>query len=241
MKKIIIITTLLLTAKSFSQNSDLLRLWYLTKVTIDDTDYIPSDYGYYPDLDIKEINNYYFITLADPMNIFCETFIENFQTNPDSFTVDQNSWAFINFQTCMDNPDGPCSTIYGKHSEIYYDIFLPFNYIINQNGDEFTLEITNSEGNHAYYSSIPLSQPEFSKSLLTLYPNPVTDILHISSTDIISKVSVYDIQGKVIKTISEINSNTSKTDLSRLQNGVYFISVVSENGEKLTKKVVKKG
>jgi hypothetical protein len=51
---------------------------------------------------------------------------------------------------------------------------------------------------------------------------------------------VYDIQGKVIKTVSGINSNTSKINLSSLQNGVYFISVVSENGEKLTKKVVKK-
>ena len=239
MKNIIFFIVLLLTLKGYSQNNDLVRTWHLTKVTVEGINYIPEDYGYFPDLKIGEHSGEYSIALADPVHIDCSALIESFQTNPDSFIIVQ-SWLCLPDHTCMGYPDDPCTTIYGKHSEIYYYIDLPFNYIINQNGDEFTLEITNSEGNHAYYSSIPLSQPEFSQPQLTLHPNPVSDALHIHSTDIISEVSVYDIHGKVIITVSGINSNTSKTDLSRLQNGVYFISVVSENGEKLTKKVVKK-
>jgi hypothetical protein len=58
--------------------------------------------------------------------------------------------------------------------------------------------------------------------------------------DIINKVSVYDIQGKVIKTVSGLNSNTSEINLSSLQNGVYFVSITSENGGVLTQKIVKK-
>src|SRR5690606_27047789 len=154
---------------------------------------ISTDYGYFPDLIIDEYSGMYSIALADPMNIDCSTLIENFQTNPDTFTIDQNSWLCIPFHTCMDGPEGPCAIIYGKHSEIYYDINLPFSYIIEQNGDDFTLEIVNTEGNHAYYSSIPLSVDEFSQPQLTIHPNPVKDILHINSTEIISEASVFDI------------------------------------------------
>ena len=241
MKKIIIITTLLLTAKSFSQNSDLFRLWYLTKVIIDNTDYIPSDYGYYPDLDIQynDSLNLYSFVLADPDRIVISCGIEDFFSNPDSFILDQ-AWFELSTALCYDGPDGPCTTIYGKHAEMYLDIFTPFNYIINQNNGEFTLEIVNTEENHAYYSSIPLSQPEFSQEQLTLHPNPVSDVLNINSTDIISKVSVYDIQGKVIKTVSGLNSNTSKINLSTLQNGVYFIKVQTKSGASKLRRLVKK-
>ena len=188
-------------------------------------------------MDIK--NDKYNLTLADPNHITISDDIKEFFTEPDSFTLYQG-WFEMPTAMCYDGPDGPCTTIYGKHSEIYYDIVLPFNYIIEQNGDEFSLEIVNSEGNHAYYSSMPLSQPEFSPLQVTLYPNPVSDVLYINSMDIINKVSVYDIQGKVIKTVSGLNSNTSEINLSSLQNGVYFVSITSENGGVLTQKIVKK-
>src|SRR5690606_30045155 len=237
MKKMIIITTLLLAAKSFSQNSDLFRLWYLTKVTVESIDYIPTNYGHYPELEIYEYEGYIFFAIADPDNVTSSCDIEEFFTNPDSFTLSQ-FWFQIPTAMCYDGPDGPCTTIYGKHAEIYYNIFLPFIYTIEQNGDEFTLEIVNTEGNHAYYSSIPLSVDEFSQPQLTLYPNPVKYVLHIKSLDVINTISVFDIHGKVVKTVSVLNSNSSEIDLSRLQNGMYFITIFSENGEKLTRKVV---
>lgn len=106
----------------FSQNSNLLRLWYLTKVTIDNTDYIPSDYGYYPDLLIEIKHDKYNLTLADPNHITISDDIKEFFTEPDRFTLYQG-WFEMPTAMCYDGPDGPCTTIYGKHANFYYHIF----------------------------------------------------------------------------------------------------------------------
>ena len=241
MKKIVLILILLWGMKGFSQEEDLFQLWYLTQITVEGIDYFPSDYGFFPKIEIREDPaEVYTFTMADPHSDFCITYLENLQSNPNTFTLDQTSWTQNPNNTCTDFPDGPCVTIYGKHADIYYDMIQPFTYTIEQNGDYFTLEITNSEGNHAYYSSIALTQPEFSPLQVTHYPNPVSDVLHIHSPDIISKVSVYDIQGKVIKTVSGLNSNTSKINLSTLQNGVYFIKVQTKSGASKLRRLVKK-
>src|SRR5690606_20856361 len=85
-----------------------------------------------------------------------------------------------------------------------------------------SLLIYNANGDEAHYGSVPLSQPEFSQLQLTIYPNPVSDVLHIHSTDMISKVSVYDIRGKMVKEI-DVNSQNVEIDVNHLPGGLYFI------------------
>lgn len=69
----------------------------------------------------------------------------------------------------------------------------------------------------------------------TIYPNPTTHVLNIKTNEIISRIDVISVTGKVIKSI---NDNTKTVDLSDLQNGVYFVSIQTKNNI-ITKRVIK--
>ena len=71
---------------------------------------------------------------------------------------------------------------------------------------------------------------------LTLYPNPVSRELNISSDKTIQKVEVYNLSGALVNT-QQGNSNT--VDMSNLANGSYLLKVFTENGV-TTKIIIKK-
>lgn len=70
---------------------------------------------------------------------------------------------------------------------------------------------------------------------VSLYPNPVKDILNIDLVDNtrISSVKIYDLQGKLL-----LEKANNDIDVSSLSVGVYLIKIKSEKGE-FTKKFVK--
>lgn len=58
---------------------------------------------------------------------------------------------------------------------------------------------------------------------IRIFPNPVTDILHIEAANI-KKVSLMDIQGRQISKF-DVNSDSFRVDLSNLNSGNYFLVV----------------
>lgn len=70
-----------------------------------------------------------------------------------------------------------------------------------------------------------------------IHPNPVNDILNISSKSNIKAYEIYDVLGKRVTT-KKINDK--KIDVSSLQNSMYFISIETEDGKKETLKFIKK-
>jgi hypothetical protein len=83
----------------------------------------------------------------------------------------------------------------------------------------------NTNGTPDYLENNALSINQgVSKSSITLFPNPTTSILNIenSSNEIINSVSIYSINGKLIK---EIDSFTTAINVSDLQSGIYFIKI----------------
>lgn len=74
---------------------------------------------------------------------------------------------------------------------------------------------------------------------IEVYPNPVKSKLYINSQSILKSVSIYDISGRKIQDIKKTNSSSlSSINFENLSKGIYFIKVISENGQ-LIKKVVK--
>lgn len=70
---------------------------------------------------------------------------------------------------------------------------------------------------------------------LTIYPNPVTDILYIKTDIEIKSLSIIDITGKIMDTN---NINPNQIDVSHLISGIYFLKVETVAGiriEKFTK------
>lgn len=67
-----------------------------------------------------------------------------------------------------------------------------------------------------------------------VYPNPTNNTLHIESSEVISQIEIFNLQGqKVISAGSAIN-----VDVSALANGIYLLQVTTEAGVK-TEKFVK--
>lgn len=69
-----------------------------------------------------------------------------------------------------------------------------------------------------------------------VYPNPVTSILNLNNNNFtIKKVELFNILGKKVLTTTK-----NKINIQNLINGVYLLKVVAENGNYITKRIVKK-
>ena len=69
---------------------------------------------------------------------------------------------------------------------------------------------------------------------LVLYPNPVSDLLHIKEGDF-SLVEIYDTRLSLL-----YKGNTRSINMSRFNSGVYFVKVNLNDGSLLIKKIIKK-
>lgn len=73
------------------------------------------------------------------------------------------------------------------------------------------------------------------KNKINIYPNPTKDKIHFKDFKNISKVNIYDMQGKLIKTSL---SKDNYTDLSSFNKGIYYVEVFSD-GKSYKTKVIK--
>jgi len=82
--------------------------------------------------------------------------------------------------------------------------------------------------------ALGIDEEVFSKSV-SLYPNPVTDILTIDLEIPIMKVEIFSVLGKKIKIF---NSDFKSIPIDNLSNGIYIVRVFFDNGF-TTKKLIK--
>ena len=74
-----------------------------------------------------------------------------------------------------------------------------------------------------------------------IWPNPVSEILKISSSTPLSRIVVYSMSGSKIKELSVSGSENSAQDLNlgELSRGNYIIQVVSKLGKTESRKIIK--
>ena len=73
-----------------------------------------------------------------------------------------------------------------------------------------------------------------------LYPNPFKDELFLSSDNqTIKEINIYDLSGKLVKSISNINARSYRLEAGYLVSGNYLVAIKTENGVE-TYKVIKK-
>ena len=73
-----------------------------------------------------------------------------------------------------------------------------------------------------------------------IYPNPVSDKLYIETEVEVEEVVVYAITGVIVGQQSTVNSQQSLTiDVTNLNSGVYFVKIVTENGESVQRFIKK--
>lgn len=133
---------------------------------------------------------------------------------------DANNDGFILYKI-KTQPDLEEGDVFANNANIYFD----FNFPIETNN--YSTIVTNN-----------LSVNDFEiLNELTIYPNPVSDLLNYSTRSKIEKIQIYNVLGKLIKEVTP-NQNTNEINISNLTDGVYFIAFQSED-KKATKKFIK--
>ena len=108
------------------------------------------------------------------------------------------------------------------------------NYTASGDWIQFTVETNITLNNTVSPFSIleEKKQTEF-----IVYPNPVSDILQISSPSAIRNFKITNIQGAVLQQGKPIEN---AIDVSNLSSGLYFLQMKLENGEEQIQRVIKK-
>ncbi|WP_298419443.1 M43 family zinc metalloprotease [uncultured Kordia sp.] len=93
------------------------------------------------------------------------------------------------------------------------------------------------------YENTVLSTVEFPElnTQISMYPNPVQNEITFSTTNgvVLKSISIVDMNGKAIKTISLKNQVQNTVAIDDLSSGVYFVNIRSDKGEIATKKLIK--
>lgn len=86
-----------------------------------------------------------------------------------------------------------------------------------------------------------IDTPTATESSLEVYPNPVNDNLYIETVDNIENVSIYTILGTTVYNgkPATVSGQQSAINVAKLNSGVYFVKVITDNGE-VVKRFVKK-
>jgi hypothetical protein len=108
---------------------------------------------------------------------------------------------------------GPPDYGYSFGSEIVY---------FNKNGIECGTQVT-----------VGIKEPSCFNHGLTIYPNPATNVIIISSEQA-AAIEITNIQGQLVKTISATGNKTN-IDVSALPSGVYAVEVKTEKGVEVKK------
>jgi hypothetical protein len=122
---------------------------------------------------------------------------------------------------------------------------------------ETTLNVTNTSqnvvlapGEFRLYSTQNFAKPDITTEVdvlpqpgagFVIWPNPVNEILKISSSAPLSRIVVYSMSGSKIKELSVSGSENSAQELNlgELSRGNYIIQVVSKQGKTESRKIIK--
>jgi len=116
-------------------------------------------------------------------------------------------------------------------------VYGPFSYDFRYSDDLVYLDITNLEGSIATFYATNLSQEDFLKDSIGIYPNPVTAVLTIESLSVaIDNIKIYDLRGRLVEQV--IINDESQINVSQLQKGIYMIEIKTSMGV-LRKKLIK--
>jgi hypothetical protein len=102
----------------------------------------------------------------------------------------------------------------------------------------FKFEFKSGGGNNLFIDDLNISYEnttdldENKINDISLYPNPASDLLHISSSKPISKIKIYDVTGKVILTKNFASKTKIKLEITSLNKGFYTVIISDDYTER---------
>ena len=147
------------------------------------------------------------------------------EVHEEFFTVKAGECMMFVIEDNVGN--GITSNSFGKGYYKLYD--SKGNVLIDSDGDFGFGEY------HVIFLHGAMSVEDIEETSHNIYPNPVKDVLTVSGEDM-KQVTVYNALGQLVKSIN-CNDNTVQINVSDLQNGMYIVNVISNDGVMTTSKV----
>ncbi|MFW5707322.1 MAG: DUF4623 domain-containing protein [Bacteroidota bacterium] len=104
---------------------------------------------------------------------------------------------------------------------------------------EVTIAETDNEYTYWYNDDIPSVVNQLAEVQLNIFPNPAKDVFTVTSSEVIQRLVISDITGRMISNIP-VNAQESRIDISDFLNGIYLIGVYTENGVTVNKLQIQK-
>ena len=151
---------------------------------------------------------------------------------------------YISFQDANNNEVYAFNSVLSSNNQ-WQQFTVDLSSVSTQNIERFVLFLDQSVVNWDKYflddfhlSSVPLDIKYFELSdNVNVFPNPVNNLLNVSSVDNISSISVIDIHGKSLATSSFLKENKqANIDISFLNSGIYFVKILIQD-RVITKKI----
>jgi hypothetical protein len=95
---------------------------------------------------------------------------------------------------------------------------------------DFSLDNDNPENWKAStFNDVALTHNNQLEPYIRLYPNPSSNKINIDSKNLVNRISLYDSQGKPVKTISDVGYQF-EIDLTELPAGIYYLNILMSHG-----------
>ncbi len=137
-------------------------------------------------------------------------------TDASSGGVTSWAWVFPGGTPASSTAQNP-TVHYNTHGT--YDVTLT---VTNPNG-------TNAKTKTAYIYVGGVGVDELSATSISVYPNPVKDVLTIEGGSSIQKIQIYNTTGQLVLN-QQTDSKTVTLNTSSLRSGIYFLKVTTANG-----------
>jgi len=114
--------------------------------------------------------------------------------------------------------------------------YLRFNAVPNDYSVYYPICFSYSITNVTYINEFDLSELQ---SNVNLFPNPSQNFITLQSPIKIKDIKIFDITGKFVSEVTNVNSLDYSLDVSSLSNGFYNVQIIFENNQSINKKLIK--
>lgn len=151
---------------------------------------------------------------------------------------DQLPGMSIDFK--LTSPSGAIRTPNNTYSAAYWYSSFPINTNLFPETGVWTYEATfNNQTESIEFYVGDLSVINSNAIDVTAYPNPFDQQIHISTSNSLQRIKIYDIHGKLLISNSALENETS-ISTSHLQSGVYFLKITDTHDQTSIKRMLKK-
>ncbi len=172
--------------------------------------------------------------------------ITNYQADPILVRLDKQSGNVIDVHDIEGEPlstkrmtavaadnDGNYITAGTFNANLFMNNTLGINPLMGTGeADFFVAKLANSACGSG------LSTDDFNALSFNVYPNPTTGIINVETTEQLSAYTIYDATGRMVR--ERMFDSSNQINLENASNGVYFIRIITVEGNAGTVKVVKR-